>query len=117
TTESAWLYGLQQNVENRTNLALVNTGETGDTADVFTIDMFDGLTGLKVNTVEGVTLGAKRWTQIGAILAQYAPGTTQGYARVTRTAGTSPFLAYAVINDGGQPGERTGDGAFILSSP
>src|SRR5262249_26270530 len=53
TTESAWLYGLQQNVENRTNLALVNTGETGDTADVFTIDMFDGLTGLKVNTVEG----------------------------------------------------------------
>ena len=25
---SAWLYGLQQNAENRTNLALVNTGET-----------------------------------------------------------------------------------------
>ena len=25
---SAWLYGLQQNADNRTNVALVNTGET-----------------------------------------------------------------------------------------
>jgi hypothetical protein len=54
--------------------------------------------------------------QIGTILAQYAPGTTQGYARVTRTSGTNPFIVYAVINDGGQPGERSGDGAFISSS-
>jgi hypothetical protein len=28
-------------------------------------------------------------------------------------AGGNPFLADAVINDGGQPGERSGDGAFI----
>ena len=44
------------------------------------------------------------------------PG-TQGYARVTRVAGSNPFIAYAVINDGGQPGERTGDGAFVAGSP
>ena len=28
--ESAWIYGLQQNEENRSNLALVNTGEIDD---------------------------------------------------------------------------------------
>ena len=32
---SAWLYGLQQNDSNRTNLAIVNTGEAGDGDDVF----------------------------------------------------------------------------------
>ena len=67
--------------------------------------------------MEGVTLEANRWMQIGTILAQYAPGVTQGYAHVIRRSGGNPFIAYAVINDGGAPGERTGDGAFIVSSP
>ena len=37
------------------------------------------------------------------------------YARVTRTSGTNPFVTYGVINDGGIPGQRSGDGAFVLS--
>jgi len=114
---SAWLYGLQQNADNRTNLALVNTGETDGTPDLFTIELFDGETGQKVKVVEGIPINAKGWRQLGSILTAYAPGTKQGYARITRTAGKNPFLAYAVINDGGQPGERTGDGAFVSSSP
>lgn len=114
---SAWLYGLQQNGESRTNLGLVNTGEVDANADAFSIELFDGNTGLKVNTIEGITLNAKRGVQIGAILAQYAPGIKQGYAQVVRISGANPFIAYAVVNDGGQPGERTGDGAFISSSP
>lgn len=113
---TVWLYGLQQNSENRTNLAIVNTGNSGD-SESLTIDLFDGATGRKVNTIEGITLASGHWIQIGAILAKYAPGVTQGYARVTRTSGSVPFIAYAVINDGGQPGERTGDGAFVASSP
>jgi hypothetical protein len=36
---------------------------------------------------------------------------------VTRIEGKNPFIAYAVLNDGGQPGERTGDGAFVASAP
>jgi hypothetical protein len=114
---SAWLYGLQQNADNRTNLALVNTGETDGTPDLFTIEIFDGDTGQKVKVVEEIPINAKVWRQFGSVLNAYAPGTKQGYARVTRTAGTNPFVAYAVINDGGQPGERTGDGAFVPSSP
>lgn len=117
TTATRWLYGLQQNAENRTNLALVNTGEMNSNADVFQIELFDGDTGLKVSTIEGITLSAQRWLQMDTILAQHAPGTSQGYARVTRTAGSTPFIAYGVINDGGQPGQRSGDGAFVASSP
>jgi hypothetical protein len=118
TITSAWLYGLQQNSESRSNLALVNTGVVfSDQPNVFDIELFDGSTGRKVNMVEGVPLNAKRWLQIGTILAQYAPDVTQGYAHVIRKSGRNPFIAYAVVNDGGQPGERTGDGAFISSTP
>jgi len=114
---STWLYGLQQNANNRTNLGLINTGETGTETDVFTIDLFNGETGTLVSTLSGITRVSKQWDQIGVILANFASGVQQGYARVTRTGGSNPFIAYAVINDGGQPGQRTGDGAFVPSSP
>ena len=38
--------------------------------------------------------------KIGSILNQYAPGISQKYSRITRTAGFKPFIAYGVINDG-----------------
>ena len=114
---TVWLYGLQQNPETRSNLALVNTGETDGNPDVFTIELFNGETGSKVNTVEGILLNARGWTQIGGILAKYATATNQGYAKITRGSGSNPFITYGVINDGGQPGQRTGDGAFLPSSP
>ncbi|MEW5977851.1 MAG: hypothetical protein AB1898_18815, partial [Acidobacteriota bacterium] len=117
STDTAWLYGLQQNDENRTNLAIVNTGEVDGEPDLFRIELFDGETGLQVNTVEGITVNARRWTQIGTVLSRYAPGVSQGYARVTRISGNNPFITYAVINDGGFPGQRSGDGAFVASSP
>jgi len=115
STGTAWLFGLQQNVENRTNLALVNTGEEGNSPITLSIDLFDGTTGAKVTTLTE-TLNARTWKQLGTVLVN-APGVTQGYARVTRTGGSNPFIAYAVINDGGQPNQRSGDGAFITSVP
>ena len=60
-TTSAWVYGLQQNSETRTNLALVNAGlADGNPAippdlrlpTTFTIELFDGSTGKKVNTID-----------------------------------------------------------------
>jgi hypothetical protein len=72
---------------------------------------------LKVKSLDSITLKAKGWMQIGSILSQYALGTTQGYIKITKTSGSNPFIAYAVINDGAQPGQGTGDGAFLLSSP
>ena len=33
--------------------------------------------------------------------------------RIERVSGENPFLAYGVVNDGGAPGERSGDGAYL----
>ena len=114
---SAWVYGLVQDSENRSNLALVNTGETDNSTDHFRIELFDGSTGALVATIQDFTVESNAWKQIGSILAIHAPGTEQGYARITRFSGNNPFIAYAVVNDGAHPGERTGDGTFLSSSP
>jgi len=117
-TGSAWVDGLQQNSENRSNLALVNTGEIDQSPSVFEIDIYDGETATLVNTVTmedeaNVMVPAKGFRQINAILRAHAPGTTQGYVQIRKVSGANPFLAYGVVNDGGSPGERTGDGAYI----
>ncbi|MCK6684121.1 MAG: choice-of-anchor D domain-containing protein [Thermoanaerobaculia bacterium] len=112
-TSQAYVHGLQQNAENRSNLALVNTGEVDGSADVFTIEIFDGSTGVLSAQIRDIEVGPRRWRQLSGILTQYAPETTSAYVRVTRTAGNNPFIAYGVINDGARPGERTGDGAFV----
>lgn len=118
TTSEAWLYGLQQNGENRTNLALLSAGEKDASPVTLRVEIFDGATGHKVATVEGAatTVAARGFTQINGILGQYAPGVSQAYARITRTSGANGFVAYAVVNDGANPGERSGDGAFVAMS-
>ncbi|MYC80972.1 MAG: trypsin-like serine protease [Acidobacteria bacterium] len=110
SVESAWIYGLQQNAENRSNLALVNTGEIDDSPSTFEITVYDG-SGESEPTTRSVTLGPRRWTQENGILGSIS----QGYVQVRKTSGNNPFITYGVINDGGRPGERSGDGAFLLS--
>ncbi len=117
-TTSAWVDGLQQNQENRSNLALINTGEVDGQAIVFEIDIYDGITATLSKTVtmdeEGkLVVPAKGFQQINQVLKKHAPGTTQGYVRIRKVSGANPFLAYGVVNDGGSPGQRTGDGAYI----
>jgi hypothetical protein len=114
---SVWIHGLQQNAENRSNLGLLNTGETDGSSNTFRLELYDGENGQKVSTVEGLQVAPKRLLQIGSLFEKYAPATRQGYLRVFRTSGTNPFIAYSVINDGASPGQRTGDGAFLSSSP
>ena len=111
--ESAWVEALQQDEENRSNLALVNTGEVDDSPSVFRLDIYDGETGELANTVTGLRVAAGGWRQINGILGKYAPGTTQGYVWIRKISGNNPFLAYGVINDGGAPGQRSGDGAYL----
>ena len=108
---SAWIYGLQQNGENRSNLALINTGEVDDSASIFALEIYNGETGTLAKTIN-VTVGAQRWHQVNTILTN-APGVTQGYVKVTRLSGLNPFIAYGVINDGAGSGQRSGDGAYI----
>ncbi len=112
-TDSAWIYGLQQNATNRSNLALVNTGEVDDDDSVFDLDIYDGETGEMVKAVTTGAIPAGGWHQINGILGTHARGTRQGYVHVRRLPGSNPFLAYGVVNDGGAPGERSGDGAYV----
>ena len=112
-TEVAWVEGLQQNRENRSNLALVNTGEVDGSPSVFHLEIYDGETGLLAETVVTKPITARRWHQINGILGSYAPETRQGYIRIRKVSGANPFLAYGVVNDGGAPGERSGDGAYL----
>ena len=115
-SSDVWIFSLRRDSENRTNLALVNTGETDESSDIFDVELFEGASGRKVNTIRGITLAARKWLQIGNILAQSDPKVSQGYAHVIRKAGANPFIAYAVVNDGENPGERSGDGTYIPSS-
>ena len=112
-TESAWVDALQQNEENRSNLALVNTGEVDDSPSVFAIDIYNGETGLLAGTVTTKAVPARGWHQVDGILGRSSPGTRQGYVHIRRISGQNPFLAYGVVNDGGAPGQRSGDGAFL----
>jgi len=114
-TTSAWVDGLQQNEENRSNLALVNTGAVDDGDIVFTLQIYDGETARLVNTVSNAdtTVAARRWHQINAVLRKYGKGATQGFVRITKRSGDNPFLAYGVVNDGGVPGQRSDDGAYL----
>jgi hypothetical protein len=55
-TTSAWLYGLQQNSETRTSLGLTSAGLADGESNTFRIELFDGASGKKVNTIEDITL-------------------------------------------------------------
>ena len=112
-SREAWVDGLQQNQENRSNLALVNTGEVDGSASVFHLEIYDGETGLLVETVVTKPVPARSWHQINGILGRSSPETRQGYIRIEKVSGENPFLAYGVVNDGGAPGERSGDGAYL----
>jgi hypothetical protein len=103
----AWLFGLQQDSETRTRLILVNLVDQGA---AFHIELFDGETGLKAGTVGNIDVGARSSLQLDSVLAAYAPGVTQGYARVV-AARPGLFVAHALIVD------RSGDGSVIYSLP
>ena len=112
-TQEAWVEGLQQNEENRSNLALVNTGEVNDSPSVFHLEIYNGETGMLEETVVTKEVPARGWHQIDGILLRANPETRQGYIRIEKVSGENPFLAYGVVNDGGSPGQRSGDGAYL----
>ena len=112
-SSTAWVYGLQQDAENRSNLALVNTAEFDDSPSIFNLEIYNGETGQLHRTITGFRVEARRWRQIDSILLNYAPEATQGYVRIHKTSGSNPFLAYGVINDGGARLERSDDGAYV----
>jgi hypothetical protein len=111
--DHAWIYGLRQDAENRTNLAIVNTGSVDPGSSTFRIQIWNGANGAAVADVKNIGVGAHVLLQLNSILRTYAPLTENAFLLITRTGGANPFLVYGVINDGANPGERTGDGAYL----
>jgi hypothetical protein len=111
-----WVYGLRQDAENRTNLALVNLSNVDSASIGLHVDLYDGATGLLAGSTDR-TLTYLGFLQLNTVLSQYAPSASQAYARITRTSGASRFLVYGVVNDGAAPGQRSGDGAVIPMDP
>jgi hypothetical protein len=106
----AWVYGLEQDTGERSNLAIANLGDAGD-AVAFRVDVYDGNTGLLAGSTSPAPLAPGGWSQINAVLQSF--GVANGYAHVVKLSGSSRFLVYGVVNDGGFPGQGTSDGSYV----
>lgn len=113
----AWVYGLRQDEQKQTDLGIVNTGELSDETSLFSVEIYDGETGMLVHTIAEVELEARKSIRLESILEQNTPETDQGYVRVSRISGSNPFLTFAVISDGFQDSQSSGDAYFIYGVP
>ena len=108
----AYVYGLRADAENRSNVAAVNTGDDAAGDVVLQLQAYDGgAGGVPRGGPIQVQLGPGQWAQPANFFKN--SGVANGWVRVTRVSGTAPWITYGVINDGGNPGERTGDGAYV----
>ena len=111
-SDSAFILGLKADVNNRSNVAVLHTGADGSGPITLEFQVLDGSDGGRaVGPPLSLNLNPGEWAQPPGFFA--SGGVPNGYVRIRRTAGTAPWYAYGVINDGGNPGERTGDGAYV----
>lgn len=108
----AYVPGLLSDATNRSNVAFVHAGDAAAAPVTLEVQVFDGLAGgSAAGAAERVTLAAGEWRQLADPLR--ARGVASGWVRVRRVDGSAPWAAYGVVNDGGAPGQRTGDGAVV----
>ena len=122
STDRVAVFGLEESVAQdppwdvtaRTNLAVVNAGAT---PAGFRLEFFDAEGGPLVE-LDLPELAPGAFRQLNAPLAPVAGvfGVT-GWARITRTSGEGPFLAYGVRNDGLFPGQGSGDATWLPMVP
>jgi len=107
----AFIFGLQANATTRSNVAVANAATSGASITL-ELQAFDGdAGGAAKGAPKSFTLSPGQWAQEGNFLK--SSGVSNGWVRVRRLSGGSQWIAYGVINDGGTPGDRTGDGAFV----
>ncbi len=113
---SAVVPDLRQDGSTRTNLGILNLSSA---PPAFRVEIFDGMTGGLVASRDNLVLKGNELRQLNSVLLDLAPGTTRAWARVTPLAPYAPvpFAAYAVVNDGAEPGRGTDDGSFVPAIP
>ncbi|HYN40700.1 MAG TPA: hypothetical protein VE129_02910, partial [Thermoanaerobaculia bacterium] len=111
TTEGV-VTSLRAEADLRSNLAFVHAGSAGSGPVTLELQLFDGEAGgSPAGSPTTLRLDEFAWLQLSDPLRPL--GVRSGWARVRRTAGSAPWIAYGVLNDGGIPGQRTGDGAYV----
>ena len=107
-TGPAYLCGLRQNEQDRSNVAIENLGSSADGEIAVVLTVFPGDGSTSSSHLPEVTLAPGGFTQINGILQSNGSTLTSGYVRVERVRGSAPFYAYGVIND-----QANSDGSFI----
>ena len=109
----AFITGLRQDAQTRSNLGLVNVGDLGGTITV-RYDVYDGRSAKKVGGSAPVTIPPGGWVQVNSVLAEF--GVSNGWIQVVKVSGNDGFIAYGVVNDGGSGGPGTNDGSYVAMS-
>lgn len=100
----AWVNGLQQDERQRSNLAVVNRGDAGDSTTLRLT--FTSPSGAVLGDPVEKTLAPGEWYQFNRPLEPF--GVLAGSARIERVSGRSRFVAYGVLNDA-----VTSDGSYV----
>jgi hypothetical protein len=106
--------GLRQDEKTRTNLGIVNMSPTQ--AMDFRLEIYDGASGSLAASKDVISVGPGGLVQINSVLRELAPSSRRGWARIIPKT-VSQFIAYGVVMDGANPGERSDDGSFVLGTP
>ena len=103
---------LTETSKDRTNLAFVNAGSAADGPVTLRVEIHAADGSLSPVTLPDVALQPGGFSQIGRVLATAGLSSPLGWARVTRIAGTAPYLAWATVND-----SVSSDGSFVPAVP
>lgn len=94
-SDVAYVYGLQQNGQLRSNVAALNRGDAGD--DITLRITFYDARGSALPDPEIRSVAPGSWFQLNQPLS--ARGAAAGSAKVERISGRSRFVTYGVLND------------------
>jgi hypothetical protein len=112
STTQAVVAGLRSDAEVRSNLAILHAGDPGSGAIDLEVQAYNGENGgTAAGAPETFRLEEGAWKQLPDPLR--GRSVRSGWFGIRRVAGSAPWSAYGVINDGSVPGERTDDGAFV----
>ena len=115
--DDGYFFGLRADENNRSNVAVFNFSDGSPTTDgpsVLSLQVYDGdAGGTPAGSPEIVTVNVFEWKQVNNILA--LKGVRNGWVKINHPPDVfgHSWAAYGIINDGGGPGQRTGDGAYI----
>ncbi len=106
---SVTIPALRQDSSMRSNLAVVNAGDSAITVEV---QLFSADGGRPLGSPLSKEIAPGELYQWSAVFSKAGVGDAEGYAVVKRVLGDAPWHAYGVLND-----NRTSDGSVIAGTP